>query len=180
MIGQSADVVVALDDRRLPHAAFDNVGVDRALHEEIDLADLLRLFLKHADELFADDLTLAFGVFHAFESGEEPLARVDHDHMDAQLVAVEFHDLLGLVLPQQTVVDEYAGQSVPHRLVHQHRRDGRIDAARKRTEHLLARRLFAYARDKSVGKVAHAPVARAAADIVEEVFEHCARPTAYG
>ena len=59
-VGQTADVVVALDDGGLTaQTALDDIGVDGALCEEIDLADLLCLFLKDADELLADDLALA-------------------------------------------------------------------------------------------------------------------------
>ncbi len=59
-VGQAADVVVALDDGGLAaQTALDHVGVDGALCEEIDLADLLGLFLEDADELLADDLALA-------------------------------------------------------------------------------------------------------------------------
>ena len=59
--------MVALDDRGVAEAGFDDVGVDRALSEKVDRADLLRLFLEHADELFADNLALALGIGDASE-----------------------------------------------------------------------------------------------------------------
>ena len=42
------------------HTGLDDIGIDRALDKEIDLADLLRLGLEDADELLADDLALPF------------------------------------------------------------------------------------------------------------------------
>ncbi len=59
VVGQTADVVVALDDGASPPSAgLDDVGVDGALGQKVDAADLLGLFLKDADELLADDLAL--------------------------------------------------------------------------------------------------------------------------
>ena len=63
--GQAADIVVALDRDRWPAGeghAFDHIGVERALREEIRAADFLRFFLKHVDEFAADEFALCFGV----------------------------------------------------------------------------------------------------------------------
>src|ERR1700709_2234787 len=55
----AADVVVGLDRRGMVGAAgLDHVGVERALDEEVDALELLRLLLEDADELAADDLAL--------------------------------------------------------------------------------------------------------------------------
>ena len=49
---------MALDHRRISFAALDHVGINRSLHEHIDLAQLLCLILKYADKFLADDLSL--------------------------------------------------------------------------------------------------------------------------
>jgi hypothetical protein len=63
-LGQAADIVVALDrHRRSPGEAhaFDDVGIERALRQEIGAADLLRLFLEQIDEGLADEFALGLG-----------------------------------------------------------------------------------------------------------------------
>ena len=60
-LGQAADIVVALDGHRRTAGeadALDDVGVERALREEVGAADLLRLGLEHVDEFGADELAL--------------------------------------------------------------------------------------------------------------------------
>ena len=49
---------MALDYRRIPLSALNHVGINRSLHEHIDLAQLLCLILKYADKFLADDLSL--------------------------------------------------------------------------------------------------------------------------
>ena len=77
LLGQAADVVVALDLGGLARAALDDVAVERALDEELGVGELARLLLEAADELLADDLALALGLGDALELAEEPVAGVD-------------------------------------------------------------------------------------------------------
>ena len=66
-------------------AGLDDVGVERALHEELDLSallagladDLARGLLEHADELASDDLALLLRVGDPGERVEEPVGGVD-------------------------------------------------------------------------------------------------------
>ena len=58
---------MALDHGGFTFAAFDHVGINRALHEEIHRADLFGNFFKRTDKFFADDLTLLFGLGNAFQ-----------------------------------------------------------------------------------------------------------------
>ena len=55
-----------------------------------------------------------------------------------EVAAERLHDLRGLVLAQQAVVDEDARELVADRLVHEQRGDRRVDAAGERAEHALA------------------------------------------
>ena len=74
LLGQPADVVVALDLGRLTRAALDHVAVEGALHEEPRVGELARLLFEAADELLADDLALALRVGDPDQLVEEPLA----------------------------------------------------------------------------------------------------------
>ena len=139
VVGQAADVVVGLDVGGAGAAAgLDDVGVERALHEEADLlaaasarvADDLGLGgLEDPDELAADDLALLLGVADPGERVEEALLGVDDVQVDAGGGHEVALDLLGLALAQQPVVDEDAGEPVADRALHEGRGDRGVDAA---------------------------------------------------
>src|SRR5579864_5799972 len=75
LFGQSTDVVVGLDGlRRAANGArFNDVGIQGALRQPFDFADLaldaVRLLLEDADEFGANDLALLFGVGDARKPG---------------------------------------------------------------------------------------------------------------
>ena len=78
VFGQAADVVVTLDvGRTLTATGLDDVGIERALHQELDLAGLTDHLassrLEGPNELSADDLALLLRIGHASERGEELL-----------------------------------------------------------------------------------------------------------
>ena len=149
VVRQPADVVVALDVRRAGAAAgLDHVGVERALHEELDRVavgvggpdDVARRLLEDADELAADDLALLLGVGDPGERGEELLARVDDDEVDPGRGDEVLLDLLGLAGAQQPVVDEHAGELVTDRPLHERRGHGGVDATGQAAQHPGRRR----------------------------------------
>ena len=108
---------------------------------------LLGLLLEDLDEDAADDLALLLGIGDAAQRREEPLARVDGDEVQVEVLAERRDDLLGLAQAQQAVVDEDARQPVAERLVAEDGRDRRVDAAREAADDVVvARHLRADAR----------------------------------
>src|SRR5699024_3016306 len=97
VIGQAADVVVALDVRRARSAAgFDDIGIQGPLDEEGDLLARALLGLEHevgggglegADEFAADDLAFGLRVGDPGQLGQELLARVHGDQGGARSAA---------------------------------------------------------------------------------------------
>ena len=75
VVGQAADVVVRLDVGRAGAAAgLHDVGVKRALHQELDVAvggDVAGGRLEDPDELAPDDLALLLGVGDPGQRAEE-------------------------------------------------------------------------------------------------------------
>src|SRR5205085_11186619 len=115
---QAADIVMRLDrDGGAAARAYrlDHIGVERALREELDIADLVRLFVEDVDEGGADRFALFFGVGDAGELFEEQLARVAMDQRNVVMAAEEADDLLGLARPQQARIDKDAGQLIADR-----------------------------------------------------------------
>ena len=120
---------------RLYAVALEDVGVDGALCEKLDVRQLARFLLEHADELGADDFALGFGVGHARQLGQEALRRVDVHQIRVHPIAEHLDHLLRLALAQQPVVDVYADELLPDGLDQQRRDDRRIDPAGQRQQH---------------------------------------------
>ena len=127
---------------------LDDVGVERALGEEVDLAHRLRLRLEDGDELATDDASLLFRVDHTAQRLQEPVGGVDVADVHVQVAVHDCEDALGLLLAQEAVVDEDARELVADRAMHERRRDRRVDAAGQRADHATVADLGADALDR--------------------------------
>ena len=70
LLGQAADIVVNLDRRRRPvgcAAAFDHVGIERSLSQELRPGDRSCLLAKDIDEHVTDPDSFFLRVDHPFE-----------------------------------------------------------------------------------------------------------------
>ena len=143
LFGQTADVVVGLDAL----VALDDVGVDRALAEEVDALELGGLFFKDVDELLADDLALALGLRNARELIEEAVGRVHVGEIGAQLFAEDLDDLLALALAHETVVHMHAVELIADGTEQQRRHNGAVHAAGQGQKHLAVADLLTDERD---------------------------------
>ena len=99
------------------------------------------------------------------------LARVGLDDRQLHALGEALHNLRGFVLPQQSVVDEDARQPIADRVVHEHRRDRRIDAAAQAADDAPVADLLADARHRLLDERRHRPVAAAAAFAEGEVAQ---------
>src|SRR5204862_6634034 len=89
----------------------------------------------------------------------------------AQLVAEAVDDLIRLVVAQQPVVNEDAGQTLADGAVNEHRGDSRIDPAREAAHDLPTADLGGDSLRRFFDERGDRPVARAAADAVRQVAE---------
>ena len=130
-------------------AGLDDVGVERALHEELDrLARRAAASptisrsacLEDPDELAADDLALLLGVGDPGERVEEALLARRRRAGRRRSRRRSPLDLLGLALAQQPVVDEHAGQLVADGPLHERRGDRGVDAAGQAADRPAGRR----------------------------------------
>ena len=174
LLGQAADVVVRLDLRRDARLAarLDHVRVERPLDEERRPPEPSRLLLEHPDELLPHAAPLLLGVGDALEPGQEPLLGVDVDERARGSACESLDDLRGLVLAQEPMVDEDAGELVADSLVDEQCGDRRVDAARERAEHALAADLRADPLDLLLDHRGRRPRRRHPGGAVEEVLEH--------
>ena len=129
--------MVALDvGRTLAPAGFDDVGVKRALHQELNLAtgssnllnDAALSRLEGANEFAANDLTLGFRVGYPGQGGEETLGFIHGDYADTHALGVVVLNLFALTGTQQAVVHKDAGELVTNGLVHQRGGHGGVHA----------------------------------------------------
>ena len=167
---QSAHIVVALDRGRRPahRDGLDHIGIQRALGEEVEVAERLRFLVEHVDEGGADDLALGLGIGDAGETGEEEVGGVDVMHRQRQLL-VALHHLLRLVQPQQPVVHEDALQVIADGAMDDRRRDGGVHAARQPADDAALPHLRLDARRGLVDERRDGPVAGAPAYVEREV-----------
>ena len=111
-IRQSPHIMMALDGRGVAKSAFDDIRVYSALHKIVYRADFLGHILEHTNEFLTDELALAFRLCHAFQFLVEPFLGVHADEVQLIRAIRAEHglDLIPLILAQQAVVHEYAGQ----------------------------------------------------------------------
>ena len=127
VVGKPADVVVALDAGRHVAARFDHVGVQRALHQEVRVAEGTRLGLEDAYEQLADDAPLRLRLDDAGERCEEARRGI-HVHQ-AAVAAEGLAHLPALARTHQPGVDENAGEAVTDGSAHEGSGDRRVDAS---------------------------------------------------
>ncbi len=142
LFGQAAHVVMRLDNlRRSAHRTrLDHIGIERTLHQPLDLAFTFLnppgFPLEYFDEFVADNLALLLGIADAFELAEKAVGGIDGIETQAKFIAQRLLHLLEFVFAQHTVVHENAGQArlpahITQGAIDQYRSDGRIHAAGK-------------------------------------------------
>src|SRR5260221_5492905 len=160
--------------RRAAHATrFDHVRIKRALHQPVDLANLLlqpvRFAVKDFNELIADDLAFLFRINDASELADKYFASIDRDHVQAKSLAEAHLNFLEFVLAQHAVVDEDGDQAASNSAVNQRGRHRRVHAAGESADcpSLLAHGLshLAYG---FINEVLRGPAATRAADRIEK------------
>ena len=153
MRSQAADIVMRLDGDRRPAGeghALDHIRIERALREKFGAAKLFRLHVEHSMNSLPMILRLASGSSTPASAFEEQILSFDMDQRDVVGPAEQRHHLLGLAEPQQTVIDEYAGELIADRFMDQHGGDRGIDAAGQAADHLALADLRADFRDRLV------------------------------
>ena len=174
MIRQAADVMVGFDDGGFAEAAFDDVGIDGALDEKIDLPDLFCFPFKDADKFFADDLPLGLGIGDALEFGVEGFVGIYTDEVEVVgAVGAEYlRHFVPFIFPQEAMIDENAGELTTDGFGEENRRHGGIDTAGEGAEGPPGADLRLEVGDGTVDEGLHFPVPGAAADGADKVLEH--------
>lgn len=162
---------MAFDDRRIACSGLDHIRVDRALNQIVHTPDLLGLFLKDANELLTDDLTLALRLCDAGQLLQKALLPVGTDKVDVPLGKSGL-DLISLIFTHEAMVDKYTGELASHRLGQQCRSHGRIHAAGKSQQHFAVSNLLTNGRDGCLAVVLHGPVSLGTAHQIEEIANH--------
>ena len=163
--------MVALDDGSVASTGLDDIGVNGALSQEVHSANLLGLFLKDADKLLTDDLTLVLGLFHTSQLGQEAGLSVHPDEVHSPLGESGLH-LVALILTHEAVVHEHTGELTAHSLGQQSGTHGGVHAAGQGQQHLTVAHLLPDGGNGGVLVVLHGPVASGVTDLIEEVADH--------
>ena len=119
IFGQSAYVVVALDDFAGDVEALDAVGIDSALRQPLGIRYFLRFGVEDFHKVAAYDLTLLFRLFHSGQVGKEFVAGIHANDIESESFVV-VHDIAELVFAEHAVVHEDTGQLVSYGAVEQY------------------------------------------------------------
>ena len=159
--------------------AFDHVGIQRALREEpcptvrrgfgFHLAGGLA---EHVDETMADQTSLLLRIIDADEIGQEFLFGVHDSKIDVEVIPEGRLDQGPFLFPKEAVVDEDAGQLITDRPLQKSCHHAAVHAAGEAADHPVVSHLLSDPIALGVEKLAHSPVAGAAADAEQEVAEN--------
>ncbi len=105
-------------------AGLDHIGIERALREELGALHIRRGLLEDLDEAVADQPALLLRIGDAGQVAQEVVACVDDAEVDLEVVDEGVLDEVALLLAEQAVVDEDAGQPVADGLVQERGDDG--------------------------------------------------------
>ena len=173
-LGQSANIVMALDGLAGDIETFDAVGVNSALTEPFGVRNLLSLSIKDIHKTFADDFALLLRFLHASEFGVKFFLGIHAYHIETEALVI-IQDILEFVFAEETVVNENTSQIFANSLVEKHRRDARIHAAAQSKHHLVVADLRLQFGYRGVDERCRRPILFAATDAHNEVFqEQCA------
>ena len=92
--------------------AFDDVRVKRALAKEASVVDRPRVSFEQANERVADANPFRLGVRDLRQLGEKLFLGFDMKQLDVHVAREYFNDFFGLTGPEQSVIDEDAGELV--------------------------------------------------------------------
>ena len=175
MLWQTTHVVVRLDGVRFAGFSagrLDDVRIDRALSQPFGIDQFLGFGVEHFNKLATDDLALLLRVAHTLEVAKELLGCIDMHYLDTQTAGEGFHDLLGFVESQQTIVDKDTGELIANRAMDQRSGDRRINTARQPQNNFFVAHLGTDLLNGLFHIVRHGPVSSAATDVVYETGEH--------
>ena len=171
VLGETADVVVALDGGAVLGAGLDDVGVERPLDEIAGVGDATRGPLEDAHEQLADHLALVLGIGDALEGVEELVRRPLVDQLDALRPPERVHHLLALAEPHEAGVDEHAGELRPDGPVDDRGGHGRVDTAGQAADGPGAADLHLHGVHGGVDHRPRRPLRRAGARLVHEALD---------
>ena len=128
-------------------------------------------FFKNTDEFLSHDLALFFRILDAGKPSQKSLAGVNAQYLQAQALAEVGENRLEFILPQKTVVDKDTDKPVADGTVDQKRRHGGINAAAEAANGLFITYLARNCADRRLDEGRHRPIAPAAANPCEKVFQ---------
>ena len=170
LFGQSAHVVVTLDDFACDVEALDAVGINRALCEPTGVFYFLCLGLKDIDKALADNFALLLRVVHTGQLAEKLLAGVDSDHVEAQS-AIVVHHVVELILAQHSVIDKNAGQPLSDGSMKQDGGHRRINTSAQSENHAVLPQLLAQLSHRGFNERGRTPILAAATNVHHKVTQ---------
>ena len=121
--------------------------------------DLSRLLVEHLNEQATNGLALGLRIGNPGQLAQKHIPRVHMHQRNVVVIAEHGHDLLSLIVPQQTSIDEHAGQLLTDSFVDQHSCHRAIHPAGKPANHLALTHLGPNLGHHLLAERGHGPVA---------------------
>ena len=119
LFGQTAYVMMALDDLARDIQTLNAVRINSALCQPFGVFYLLRLSIEDLHKVTTDDFSFLLGFFHACQVAQEFLTGIHAYHVQAKALVIAHH-IAELILAQHAVVHEYTGQLVAYSAMQQY------------------------------------------------------------
>ena len=155
--------------------AIERVGDVRALNDKADVVNCGGLAAQDGHQPFGDDALLFRRVADTGKRSQKLLACVDAPQIQPQIVVIIRHHLLGLILAQQSGVDEDAVELVSDGKVAQHGAHAAVNAAGQAAQRAAAIRRAVDFLAGAVNQRLIRPPRGAAADVLAEADEQMTR-----
>ena len=143
-IRQTAYIMVGLDYSRFTQTTFDNIWINSALYQEVYGTNLLGFFLKYANKLFTDNLTLLLWLFYTLQLFIESILHINPDKI--QIIRAFWAkyslNLISLILTEKAMIYKYAGELLANSLGHKNCCYRGINTAGQSTQSLAVANLF--------------------------------------
>ena len=107
------------DRRRLNY-----VRIESSLNQKAHVRELAGFLLEDTDEFLSYYLSFLLGIFNPRQAREESIGGIDSADRQVQSIAKSGKDIGELILSEDAIIDEDAGEPISDGLMHEESSDG--------------------------------------------------------
>ncbi len=159
---------------------FNHIRVEGPLRQELGIADLLLRFFEDFDEGIADNHALLFGLGYPGQAAQENIGGILVVELDIEIFAEDVADAVALIGPEESVIDEDAGQLIADGFMEQYGRHAGIHPAGEAQDDMLLADLSANLLNRHLAVGTHGPGFAATTNLMDEIAQNLLSPGSMG